>query len=154
MQHAGTLTAIELGTPRPATPNCESDPNLLRRLHIPTPRLDLVKALCTAIGIRVLVCAALPDARASEMPAQRRLPFGVPRRALAQLLQRVAHEQLVVARREERGRHVDQDRDPAVVVVAEGAAAEENGRDAAAAQVARQVRRDGDVGEAPVGDEE
>ena len=71
------------------------------------------------------------------------------RMALANLAQTVPHQKLVIRRREQRRGHVDQDRDPAVLHVAEGFAAEEDRRHDPRAEVAGQVRGDGDVGEAP-----
>lgn len=84
-----------------------------------------------------------------DMSLQPLLPLLMHRVALADLAQAIPHQELVVARREERRGHVDQDGDPAVVHVAEGLAAEEDGGHDARAQVAGEVGGDGDVGEAP-----
>lgn len=58
----------------------------------------------------------------------------------------------MVRRREERGRHVDQDADPGAVLVAKGLVAEEDGGDDARAQVTSQVSADAGVGQAPSND--
>ena len=71
------------------------------------------------------------------------------RMPLANLTQTIPHQELVIARREQCRRHVDQDRDPAVVHVAESFAAEEDGRHDSRAEVTGEVSGDGDVGEAP-----
>lgn len=83
------------------------------------------------------------------MPLQPGLAALMHRLARPELRQAVAHHQLVVARRKDGRRHVDQDRDPRVAAVRKGLAAEEDGRHDARAQVTRQVRADADVGEAP-----
>ena len=64
-------------------------------------------------------------------------------------VQTVSHEELVIRCREQCSRDVDQDRDPAVVLVAEGFSTVEDGCDNAGAEVTSQVRADRDVGEAP-----
>nr|POE93576.1 hypothetical protein CFP56_19588 [Quercus suber] len=69
--------------------------------------------------------------------------------ALGDAAEGIAHEHLVVARGEQGGGHVDEDGDPGVVMVGEDLAAVEDGGHEAGAEVTREVRRDGDVGEAP-----
>ena len=83
------------------------------------------------------------------MPPQALLALLMHRGSLPQLLQTVAHEEFVVARREERGGHIDQDCDPAVVVEREDLAAKEDGGDDAAAEITRQVGADGGPTETP-----
>lgn len=53
--------------------------------------------------------------------------------------QTIPHQELIIPRREQCRRHDDQYRDPAVVEVAKGLAAEEYGGDDAGAEVAGQV---------------
>ena len=72
------------------------------------------------------------------------------------LLQAVAHQQLVEAGGEDGGRDVDKDRNPGVAVVSgEGFFAEEDGGDDAGTEVTGHVGGDGVLGEAPdlVGEE-
>ena len=83
----------------------------------------------------------------SQMPRQAFLAVLVLGVALADLLQAVAHEELVVARSEDGGRDVDEDTDPRVG--REGALAEEDGGDDAGAQVPGEIGGDGVAGEAP-----
>lgn len=71
------------------------------------------------------------------------------RMPLANLTQAIPHQQLIVPRREQRRRHIDQDGDPAVIHVAERFAAEEDGRHDPRSEITGQVRGDGDVGKAP-----
>ena len=71
------------------------------------------------------------------------------RMPLPNLAQTVPHQKLVIRRREQRRRNIDQDRDPAVMHIAERFPAKEDGRHDPRAQVAGQVGGDGDVGEAP-----
>lgn len=70
--------------------------------------------------------------------------------ALANLLQTVPYQKLIVARRKDGRRHVHQNRDPWVAVVeGEGFATEEDCGDDARAEVTGQVGRDGVHGKAP-----
>ena len=85
----------------------------------------------------------------SNMPLQPLLPILMHRMPLPNLTQAIPHQQLIVPRREERRRHVDQNRDPAVIHIGEGFAAEEDGRHDPRAKVTGHVGGDGDVGEAP-----
>ena len=71
------------------------------------------------------------------------------RMPLPNLTQTIPHQQLIVSRREQRRRDVDQNRDPAIIHIGERFAAEEDGRHDPRAQVTGQIGRDGDVGEAP-----
>ena len=81
------------------------------------------------------------------MPRQAFLAVLVLCMALADLLQAVPHQKLIVARGEDGRGDVDQDRDPGVG--GEGALAEEDGRHDARAEIPGQVRRDGVAAEAP-----
>ena len=90
-----------------------------------------------------------PTHSPSDMPLQPLLPILMHRMPLPNLTQTVPHQELVIPRREQRRRHIDQDGDPAVVHVGEGFAAEEDGGHDPRAQVSGQVGGDGDVGEAP-----
>ena len=83
------------------------------------------------------------------MPLQPLLPVLMNRMALPNLTQTVPHQKLIIPCCEDRRRHIDQDGNPAVIIVRERLAAEEDGRDDAGAEVTRQIRRDGDVGEGP-----
>ena len=87
--------------------------------------------------------------RPSDMPLQPFLTFLMHRMALSNLTQTIPHQKLVIPRREYRCRYIDQDGDPAVVHVAECFAAEEDGGHDSRSKVTSEVRRDGDVGEAP-----
>ena len=83
------------------------------------------------------------------MPLQAFLPILMHRMSLANLTQTIPHQKLIVPRREQRRRHIDQDRNPAVIHIGERFAAEEDGRHDPRAKVAGHVGGDGDVGEAP-----
>ena len=83
------------------------------------------------------------------MPLQPLLPILMHRMPLANLTQTIPHQQLIIPRREQRRGHIDQDGDPAVIHIAEGLAAEEDGGDDPRAQITGEVGGDGDVGEAP-----
>ena len=69
--------------------------------------------------------------------------------ALRNLTQTIPHQKLIVGRSEKRRGHVDQYRNPAVIQIAKGFAAEEDGRNDSGSQVTSQVRGDGNVGETP-----
>ncbi len=71
------------------------------------------------------------------------------RMPLPNLAQTIPHQKLIIPRREQRRRHIDQDRDPAIIHIAKRLAAEENRRHDPRAQVTGEVGGDGDVGEAP-----
>ena len=85
----------------------------------------------------------------SNMPLQPLLPVLMDRMSLPNLTQTIPHQHLIVPRREQRRRHIDQDRDPAIIHIGERFAAEEDGRHDPRAKVTGQVGGDGDVGEAP-----
>lgn len=83
----------------------------------------------------------------TEMFDQALLALLVVGVALLDLLQAVAHQELVVPRGEDCGRHVDQHRDPGVAVVhAEDAAAEERRAGQPRTQVTGQIGGDGVCG--------
>lgn len=84
-----------------------------------------------------------------DMPLQPFLPILMHRMPLANLTQAVPHQKLIIPRREQRRRHIDQDCDPAVIHIAERLAAEEDGRHDSRSEITGHVRGDGDVGEAP-----
>lgn len=69
--------------------------------------------------------------------------------ALANLTQTISHQKFIIPRREQRRRHIDQNRNPAVIHVAESFAAEEDSRHDSGAEITSEVCGDGDVGEAP-----
>lgn len=54
---------------------------------------------------------------------------------LTDQIQTIAHQKLIISRREQRGRDVDKNSNPRVVVVGEDFAAEEDGGDDAGAKV-------------------
>lgn len=87
--------------------------------------------------------------RISNMPPQPLLPILMHRMPLGDLPQTIPHQKLIVSGRENSGGDINQDGDPAVVEVSEGFAAEENGGHDPGAEIAGEVRADGDVGEAP-----
>lgn len=64
-------------------------------------------------------------------------------------LQAIPHKELIVPRREQRRRHINQDGDPGVILVGEGLATEEYRGDDARAQVTGEIGGDGYAGEAP-----
>ena len=71
------------------------------------------------------------------------------RMPLPNLTQTIPHQQLIIPRREQRRRHINHDRDPAIIHIGERFAAEEDGRHDPRAQITGEVGGDGDVGEAP-----
>ena len=68
---------------------------------------------------------------------------------LPNLTQTIPHQHLIIPRREQRRRHVDQNRNPAIIHIAKRFAAEEDGRHDPRTQVSSEVGGNGDVGEAP-----
>lgn len=74
-----------------------------------------------------------------QMPRQALLPILMPIVILPNQIQTIPHQELIVPRREQGSRHVDQDGDPRVVVVGEDFAAEEDGGDDAGAQVTGEI---------------
>ena len=83
------------------------------------------------------------------MPPQPLLPVLMMRMPLSDFLQTVPHHHLIKSRRENRRRHVNQDRDPRVTVVREGLPAEEYRGDDPCAQITSEICGDGDAGEPP-----
>lgn len=71
---------------------------------------------------------------------------------VAQLLKTVTHKELVPSGGKERRRDVDQDGDPAVVVVRKGFAAVEDCSYNTSSEISGKVGADGDVGETPAKD--
>ena len=71
-----------------------------------------------------------------------RMPF-------ANLTQTIPNQEFVITRREQSRRHIDQDRDPAVIHIAESFAAEEDSRHDPRSEIASEVCGDRNVGEAP-----
>lgn len=89
------------------------------------------------------------DATLGQMQGQPFLSVFVNRGTLSDLLQTVAHDELVEASGRQRGRDVDEDTDGGVGHVAKSVAAEENCGDDARAQVTGEVGGDGDARETP-----
>lgn len=69
------------------------------------------------------------------------------RTTTSNLLQTVAHENLIVGSGKERSSDVHEDTNPRIILVAEDLATEEDGRDHAGTEVPCQVGRDGNVRE-------
>lgn len=65
------------------------------------------------------------------------------------LLQAIPHQKLIIRRREQRRRHINQDGNPAVIQITERFTTEEDGGHDSSTQVTSQVRGDGNVGESP-----
>lgn len=98
----------------------------------------------------ILPLGGIDTGDAGDVFLQALVALGVLGVALVDLLQAVAHEELVVACGEDGGGDVDEDGDPRVRTrKGEGFAAEEDGGDDARAQVTREVRRDGVACESP-----
>ena len=85
----------------------------------------------------------------SNMPLQPLLPVLVHGMPLPNLTQTVPHQELIIPRREQRRRHIDQDCNPAVVHVAEGFATEEYSRHDPRSKVTSEVCRNRNIGKAP-----
>ena len=84
-----------------------------------------------------------------NMPLQTLLPILMHRMPLPNLTQAIPHQKLIIRRREQRRRHIDQDGNPAIIHIAKRFAAKEDGRHDPRPEVSGQVGGDGDVGEAP-----
>ena len=69
--------------------------------------------------------------------------------SLPNLTQTIPHQKLIIPRREQRRRHIDQDSNPAVIHIAERLPAKEYSRHDPRSQITGEICRDGDVGEAP-----
>ena len=65
------------------------------------------------------------------------------------LLQAIPHQKLIIRRREQRCRHINQDGNPAIIQITKCLASEEDSGNDSSAQVTSQVRGDGNVGETP-----
>ena len=85
----------------------------------------------------------------SNMPMQPLLSLLMLRMPPRNLTQTIPHQELIIRRRKKRRRHVHQDRNPAVIQITKGFAAEENSGNDSGAQVTSEVRGDGNVREAP-----
>lgn len=91
--------------------------------------------------------ARVHNAALGQVETESRFTILVDGAAAGDLLQTVAHKQLVVAAGEESRGNVDEDGDPGVVVVAEDFAAEEDCGNHASTKVTSQIGADCDVGE-------
>ena len=65
------------------------------------------------------------------------------------LLQAIPHQELIIGRREQRRRYVNQNGNPAVIQITKRLTTEEDSGHDTRAQVTSQVRGDGNVGETP-----
>lgn len=79
------------------------------------------------------------------MPRQPLLPVLMPVVILPNQIQTIPHQKLVIPRREQCSRYVDQNGDPRVVVIGEDFAAEEDGGDDAGSQVTGEVSADRNI---------
>ena len=85
----------------------------------------------------------------SDMSLQPFLPLFMHGMPLPNLTQTIPQQELIVTRREERSRHIDQDCDPAVIHISECLPAKEDGCHNSRSKITGEVCRDGDVCEAP-----
>ena len=83
------------------------------------------------------------------MPMQSLLAVLMGSMSPRNLLQAIPHQKLIIRRREQRRRHVNQDGNPAVIQITKRFAAEEDSGHDSGTQVTSQVRGDGNVGETP-----
>lgn len=91
----------------------------------------------------------LQNSNVTQIPPQTFLAFSMLHTTFMNQLDRVTQEQLIEASREQCGRDVDQDTDPAIRFVGEGFAAVEDGCNESGAEVTSHVGGDGYVGETP-----
>ena len=83
------------------------------------------------------------------MPLQPLLPILMHSMPLPNLTQTIPHQKLIIPRREQRRRHIDQNRYPAVIHIAKSFTAKEDSRHDSRSEVTSEVCGDGDVREAP-----
>ena len=94
--------------------------------------------LSGTVGVEVLPC------NSAQMLLQSLFTSLVLSMSLVNLLQAVAHQELIVSRCEDRCGHVDKDRDPGVAATSgEGLAAEEDRRNHTSAEIPCQIGGDG-----------
>ena len=87
--------------------------------------------------------------RIANMPLQSLLPMLMHCMPFPNLIQAIPHQKLIIPRRKQRGRHIDQNRNPTIIQISETFPAEEYGGHDTRAKISGEVRGDSDVGKGP-----